>query len=101
MNSEKMIEVWLNCIHERKLVLKKKNYDYANKDNAFSNFEEVARIAGIKVEKVFLSLIAVKVARLSELLNSDKEPQNESILDTLMDLSNYSDLFYVYLKEKK
>jgi hypothetical protein len=40
------------------------------------------------------------VARLGVLLNSDKTPNNESVLDSVLDLANYSILLSMILKDK-
>jgi len=80
-------------------LLKKKNNDYAEDDNCFSNFEYCADKADISVDNVFMVFLAVKLARLKELL-SGKETKNESIIDTLKDMANYAVLFSLYLNNK-
>jgi len=70
-------------------ILVKKNSDYASKD-ALSNFKTVAGIMNTKPEIIAANLIGVKLARLGVLLNSDKEPTNESILDSVLDMANYA-----------
>lgn len=70
----------------------KKSHDYAQDDNPFSNFEYAAKVADIftdPVDKVFATLIGVKLARLAE-LRKGKEPKNESIEDTCIDFVNYA-----------
>lgn len=90
----------LDLFFKQKLeIIKKKNNDYANNEDAFSNFKYCAGFAGIEVKQVFQVFIAVKVARLKELLNG-KEAKNESIQDTLLDLANYADLLNLYLSTK-
>jgi hypothetical protein len=80
-------------------ILAKKNNDYAKSTDAFSNFQFISQVSDIPVGKTFLQFIAVKLARLMELLNTDKKAKNESIEDTLRDMSNYIDLFYIYRKQ--
>jgi len=75
--TDKMAEIMLN-----------KGDDYAGEDR-LSNFKQVAQICGIKPQTAILALIATKVARLSQLY-SGKTPKNESINDSIVDLSNYS-----------
>jgi hypothetical protein len=68
----------------------KKNSDYANDSNPYSNFEFASSFSQVPLYKVYLVLIGVKVARLHELLGKDKQPKNESIDDTLLDLATYT-----------
>lgn len=70
----------------------KKSHDYAQDDNPFSNFEYAAKVAEPftdPVDKVFVTMLAVKLARLAE-LRKGKEPKNESIEDTCIDFVNYA-----------
>jgi hypothetical protein len=84
-------------------ILSKKGYDYAGED-ILSNF----RLAGMIVNQSSnnpdavncLNLIGTKVARLGQLLSSNKEAYNESIQDSVIDLCNYSALLYLILKVK-
>jgi hypothetical protein len=85
-------------------ILDKKGYDYAGED-VLSNF----RLAGMIVNQGArnpdavncLNLIGTKVARLGQLLSSNKSVQNESIQDSVIDLCNYSALLYMILKMEK
>ena len=75
-------------------LLKSKGEDYTEdkEDNQFQNFERSNLIASWfkkDEDKSFAVLIGTKLARLAALLNSDKAPNNESILDTFIDGSNY------------
>lgn len=84
-------------LQERKLeLLRKKNSDYASREDVFWNFGQIAELAGVTLEQTFLVFLACKLARLGNLLKSSKEPQNESIEDSLVDLSNYADLLAVF-----
>jgi hypothetical protein len=82
---------------EKKNILKLKGEDYANED-VLSNFKTAGANIGISAEQQCLSLIATKVARLGNLL-SGKTPNNESISDSILDLSNYTDLLYCLVNE--
>lgn len=80
----------------------KKNHDYAKEDNPHSNFEIVAELVKHfknPIDQVYVTLIGVKLARMSELLNG-KEPNNESIEDTYVDLTNYSALWGAHWLDK-
>ena len=69
-------------------ILLSKGDDYSG-DDRLSNFKKVAQMVNVSPEQVALTLIGVKVARLGELL-SGKEPKNESIKDSVVDLANYT-----------
>lgn len=78
----------------------RKNYDYAQVNNPFSNFERAGALASWfanPYDKAFVILIGVKLARLAELSNG-KIPNNENINDTHIDLANYCTLWAAYRK---
>ncbi len=79
----------------------RKNNDYAQDANPYSNFEQAAEVArGFSgVDAVFASLIGVKLARLRELTSAGKTPNNESIADTRTDLAMYAALWASYYRE--
>ncbi len=70
----------------------KKQKDYASSSDPYSNFKEAAAFAGCSVDTVFAVLIGIKGARLKELLTSGKQPNNESIQDTRLDMAVYAAL---------
>lgn len=76
----------------------KKSHDYAMDTNVYSNFEFAASTAGVKVIQTFLVLIGVKLARLGQLI-AGKEPKNESLSDTLLDLCTYCVIMYAYWRK--
>lgn len=78
----------------------KKNEDYATAGNPYSNFEEAAAFAGVTVEQVFDVLIGIKQARLKELTQSGKKPNNESIQDTRLDAAVYAALRASYFEDQ-
>jgi hypothetical protein len=81
----------MSDIHDRK------NKDYAEEGNPYSNFEFAAKIGGCSVDTVFRTLIGVKLARLDELLKG-KSAQFESITDSQLDLAVYAALWASYSK---
>lgn len=101
MTRDEYIKTFERYANDRIELIKKKSKDYARDTNPFSNFEMISRIANVSVEKVFMMFLGVKIARLENLLNSGHKPENESITDTLMDLSNYSEIFRAYLEKKQ
>jgi hypothetical protein len=83
---------------EMRKTLFSKGDDYANEDR-LSNFKLAGAIAGGDAKSNCLNLIATKVARLGVLINSDQEPNNESIADSILDLANYSVLLSMIIEE--
>lgn len=80
------------------LLMKKKAQDYTTnqESNRYENFERQAQLlAWFKhpQDQAFVGVIAIKLARLAALLNSDREPNNESIADSFTDLTNYCALW--------
>jgi hypothetical protein len=100
MNQQEQVKHFEVITTQMKEILFKKGNDYANEDR-LSNFKLAGGICGLKAEQNCLSLIATKVARLGVLLNTDKEPNNESIQDSVLDLANYSILLSMILSDKK
>jgi len=77
----------------KKLMISKA-HDYTVKDR-YENFIRQAELTSWfseEQDKVFVSVIAIKLARLASLLGQ-KEPKNESIQDTFIDLINYCALW--------
>jgi hypothetical protein len=86
------IESFIEALEKMRIVHEKKNEDYADVNNPFSNFdvsEYLISQFNSDRDKTFVWPIATKLARLSTLLNSKKEPNHESIEDTLIDIANY------------
>lgn len=77
-------------------LLERKNADYAAKHNRHENFEHSAMVMEWfkkDIDKVYIALITTKITRLATLLNSEMEPNNESIEDSFVDLVNYCALW--------
>lgn len=99
MNKNEQLEAFDLFVSQMKDTILLKGDDYAGEDR-LSNFKHAGNITGIGAELNCLSLIATKVARLGQLLNG-KEPNNESIEDSILDLANYSVLLYMITTENK
>lgn len=82
----------------------KKNHDYADKNNPYSNFEFAVSVINLfnnPVDQVFACMIGIKLDRLGQLL-SGKTPNNESIEDTMRDLTTYCGIWTArYIDGKK
>jgi hypothetical protein len=74
---------------------RKKRADYASDDNLFLNFDinaTIMRFPGYDAYEDCLSMVARKLNRLTNLRG--REPQNEGVIDTNIDLAVYSVLLY-------
>jgi len=93
-----------NLLNEMARIHVKKNRDYAEDTNRYSNFEYAARVAEpfTGVDKVFATMIGIKLARMAE-LKKGKTPNFESLTDSHLDESVYSTLWASYnaLKERE
>ena len=80
----------------------KKNKDYSEDTNPYSNFEYAAMVSAPfvgAIDKVFAVQIGNKLARLSQLLGRDKAPNNESVDDTLRDLVTYAAIWAAHYRD--
>jgi hypothetical protein len=96
---ERLVDInpWLANVLDQVMDMHlKKAHDYATNENPFVNFEDVAAAVGTTPDVVFRQFIAVKLARLKNLLTADKKPNNESIYDTKLDLAVYALLYLAY-----
>ena len=76
-----------------------KGHDYGKEDDTLSNFKVVGSRLGIKASEVAWFFINVKLARIENLKGRD--PQCESVLDSLRDCVNYLGLYYACTIEEK
>lgn len=97
MNKQTQKELFETFVGMQRDLLDKKWDDYAT-DDRLSNFKLSGPMVTIKPEQVCLSLIAIKVARLGQLL-SGKIPKNENIDDSILDLANYAFLLHCLRKD--
>lgn len=92
-------------LHFEKLVdkmrqtLLKKGNDYSQSDRLF-NFKSAGYITGGSSALSCLNLIAIKITRLTSLLQSGKLPDNESIKDTTLDLCCYAILLDMIIEHE-
>lgn len=84
-------------------ITKQKNRDYAGDGvDPFANFRVVEKLGIATVEQGFLTRMSDKFIRISNLADGrNPAVSDESIADSLHDLSNYCALFAGYLRSKK
>lgn len=86
-------------------LIKTKGADYGNTD-VLSNFKQVSEVSKIlKIdtttpEGYAIFMVVLKIARICNLKADDKIPNNESLLDSYKDLTNYTKLAYLCELEK-
>lgn len=83
----------MGAIHE------KKNRDYSELENAYSNFEYSAKVAAQFtniIDRVFAVLVSTKMARIAELTKPGKIPNNESLDDSYLDMAVYAAIWASY-----
>lgn len=98
MTREQQIQHLNSLADTAKTILTAKGDDYANTDR-LSNFKDAGKIVGISPEQQCLSMIAVKVARLGNLLKPGASPKNESVKDSILDLFCYAALLHMIESE--
>jgi hypothetical protein len=82
-------------------ISKKKNKDYADSHDPFANFRESESI-GVAVEKAILVRISDKWRRIKRAMRGEElMVDDETMLDTISDMSNYLDILAVYLIYEK
>ena len=84
-------------LQEMKVTHEKKARDYSHEGSPFSNFTFAAELSSHftnPVDRVFATIIGIKLARLAEL--QGKEAVNESVLDTYKDLTIYCSLWWQF-----
>lgn len=102
MNKQEYFEFAEQFFNECIEISRKKNADYTGKiDNPFSNFSSV-EVLGISTEHGFLTRMMDKFKRIASFVeNGELQVKDESVMDTLKDLANYSCLLAGYIKSKK
>ncbi len=80
-------------------LMRNKSNDYADGGDAFLNFKTAAQIAGISPEQTLLTLLGMKISRLTQLIGKGKTAKNESVEDTMLDIINYVVLLRGMMKE--
>jgi len=106
MEKSKQIEIYKELDEKILKVASSKAHDYASQD-VLSNFKSVSAAAkelGLNVTdptNYALFMVLLKIARISNLINNNKWPNNESIDDSFLDGINYMKLAYCNYKDRK
>jgi hypothetical protein len=85
-------------------IMKKKNHDYAGQggETPFANFTRSEAMGICSTEQGFLVRMCDKLSRLSTFASAGElKADNESYEDAILDIINYSILFYGYVSTKE
>jgi hypothetical protein len=80
-------------------LLRSKGQDYSEDGDPWSSFRLEAALLDRPLEEVPLGVVVQKLSRLHALRKNGREPNHESIRDTLKDLANWAILTYAVYKE--
>lgn len=77
----------------------RKNSDYADKENAFANFNIIEHLTSgrITAAQGLVVRMSDKLQRIANLISRPAKVKDESVTDTLRDLSIYSKILKIYL----
>jgi hypothetical protein len=108
MTNKEQIEIYEGIDKKLLEVSKSKGKDYATEKDILWNFKTISLVTktlGIDVTTptgYSLFMVLLKIARLTNLLNAEKTPNNESIDDSFLDGINYFKLAYCnYVESNK
>lgn len=84
----------------------KKNADYADPESGdyYGNFEYAALVSdgfSNPIDRVFATLIAIKMARIQELTKPGRKVNNEPVDDSRLDLTTYATIWTAYHESAK
>lgn len=100
---EQLMEEW----HEATVALSaRKGNDYAGDEDVLANFRRMHEMCAVLelqpgkyITDVYLFYMLVKLDRLANLIHRGAEPGNESLLDTVQDMTVYMNLLRAQLVE--
>jgi len=94
MNRKQLIEKLTQYQKAELALVQKKNRDYASDKDPFANFQMFGELG-------FLVRLSDKLMRLKQIFERGEiSVTDESVKDTLMDLSNYANLLMAYRESK-
>jgi hypothetical protein len=101
MNKEQFLKRLKELYDINLAIADRKNSDYATSFDPFKNFRLCEQLGICSVEVGMLVRICDKLSRISNLLEGEQpEVQDESIMDTLSDMANYSMILRVFIEQK-
>ena len=104
MTRDELLAFHAELCTEARDLMSLKNRDYAGKEGTepFANFTRVESMGICKTEQGFMVRLTDKMSRLSSFVHAGKmNVQDESFMDTCVDVINYMVLLAAYLKDKE
>jgi hypothetical protein len=104
MTRDELLKFHEEITKQARELMSKKNRDYAGKEGVepFANFTRVESMGICKTEQGFMVRLTDKMSRLSSFIHAGKmNVQDESFMDTCVDVINYMVLLAAYLKDKE
>lgn len=93
-----------NLLDEMSEIHHKKSHDYASNSDPFANYKFAGMLSKLfnnPDDAGFIGRIGEKLYRLSNLENSGKEPSNETIEDTEVDICTIMALWVSFRRERR
>lgn len=102
MNRDQLLKIHQELCDSARALSSRKNHDYSGgKDTThpFLNFTRCESMGICKTEAGILVRMTDKLSRLSTFITTGEfKVKDEAVLDTVLDLINYSVLLYAYIK---
>lgn len=92
---------FIETIDKMKVIHKAKNHDYAEKEDPYKNFRMCENMGLCSVETGIMVRMSDKMSRIANLLEKENAVKDESIADTLMDLSIYAIILKCYIEQNR
>lgn len=104
MNQQQFQKCFEDTVTQMREMLLKKGNDYNGitaEVDRLSNFKDVGAVTTTQPLKTALTMVSMKVSRLSSLYDKNSPPENESVADSSIDLLCYAMLHHALLNEAK
>jgi hypothetical protein len=104
MTTDELLMMHKALCSQAEALMSRKNHDYSGKSGKepFANFTRSEAMGITTTEKGILVRLLDKVSRLSTFTDAGIfKVEDEKLEDTILDMINYSILFYAYIQSKK
>lgn len=103
MNKKEWMDLHAYFTKQMRDITARKNADYTGlSGDPFANFKKVEELGIATTEQGFLTRMVDKLMRLTSFVQKGVlEVKDESVIDTCLDMANYSLLFAGYILDKK
>jgi len=105
IDREELLELHSKLCQQARSLMEAKNHDYSggrDKSDPFLNFTRVEKLGITDTKTGFMVRMTDKISRLITFIhNGTFHTKDEALLDTILDLINYSILLYSYAQNEK